>query len=87
MNDTRTILNLALAGVLAAGLATQAQAADKPDKGEKCYGIVKASKNDCQTASSACAGQSKTDAQPDAFIYVPKGTCDRIVGGTTTPKK
>jgi uncharacterized membrane protein len=76
--------------VLALGLcANNVAAAEKADaaKGEKCYGVVKAGKNDCQTATSACAGQSKTDNQADAYIYVPKGTCDRIVGGSTGAPK
>ena len=30
---------------------------------EKCYGVAKAGKNDCQTANSSCAGTSKKDAQ------------------------
>lgn len=53
---------------------------------EKCYGIVKAGKNDCQTASSSCAGTSKRDGQLDAWIYTPAGTCERIVGGSLRPK-
>ena len=31
--------------------------------------------------ASSCAGTSKKDAQTDAWIAVPKGTCDKIVGG------
>jgi uncharacterized membrane protein len=26
----------------------------------------------------------KTDAHPEAWIYVPKGTCEKIVGGRIT---
>jgi uncharacterized membrane protein len=81
----KTIVATTLAGVLAAGLAGQALAADAKE-GEKCYGVSKAGKNDCQTAASACAGSSKEDGNPSAFIYVPKGTCDKIVGGSLTPK-
>ena len=55
-------------------------------KAEKCYSIVKAGKNDCQTASSACASTSKNDNQGDAWIYVPAGTCERIVGGSLAKK-
>ncbi len=76
--------NAALAGVLALTLLNVAQAAD--EKPEKCYGVVKAGQNDCQTNTSACAGQSTQDGQGDAWIYVPKGTCDKIVGGSTTAK-
>ena len=49
---------------------------------EKCYGVVKAGKNDCATANSSCAGTSKSDRQADAYIAVPKGTCEKIAGGT-----
>ena len=54
---------------------------------EKCYGIAKKGKNDCQTAKSSCAGTSTRDNQGDAWIYVPKGTCEKIVGGSLTVKK
>ena len=54
---------------------------------EKCFGIAKAGKNDCQTANSSCAGTSKRDRQGDAWIYVPKGTCDRVVDGSLQAKK
>ncbi|CAD6874635.1 hypothetical protein [Methylomonas fluvii] len=49
---------------------------------EKCYGVAKAGKNDCKTLSNACAGHSTADNQKDAFIAVPAGTCERIVGGS-----
>ena len=48
---------------------------------EKCAGIVKAGKNDCGTAKHACAGDARTQAAPDEWIALPKGTCRRIVGG------
>lgn len=51
---------------------------------EKCYGIAKAGTNDCATATEACAGQSKKDGAKDAWIGLPKGTCSKIVGGSTT---
>lgn len=79
----------ALVGALGVSAVAQAQSGPAPQPGykfEKCYGVVKAGKNDCQTAKSSCAGTSKTDAQADAWIYMPAGTCDRIVGGSTTPK-
>ena len=78
----------AVAGLLAAGLgAAQAGPAPEPKfAAEKCFGIAKAGKNDCQTAASACAGTSNKDHQTDAWIYVPKGTCDKIVGASVTKK-
>jgi uncharacterized membrane protein len=77
---------LIVASALAAALSATMAASAQDQENEKCYGIVKAGKNDCQTASGSCAGNSKTDAQADAWIYVPKGTCEKIVGGALTPK-
>jgi len=75
-----TSTRIAIAAALAAALAVPA-AAEAQGNMEKCYGVSKAGKNDCQTASSSCAGTSKKDAQTDAWISVPKGTCDKIIGG------
>jgi len=60
-----------------------AQAAEK----EKCYGVAAAGKNDCQTATSSCAGTSKIDGQKDAFLVVPKGLCGKLAGGSLEPMK
>ena len=75
----------AVTGLLAAGFAAVTQAGPAPEPkfaAEKCFGIAKAGKNDCQTAATACAGTSKKDNQADAWIYVPKGTCEKIVGAS-----
>jgi uncharacterized membrane protein len=66
-------------------LTTPAFAADKADM-EKCYGVVKAGKNDCAGPAHACAGQAKTDSGGKEFLTVPKGTCARLTGGSPTPK-
>ncbi|MGD9879852.1 MAG: DUF2282 domain-containing protein [Reyranella sp.] len=76
MKPTRIAIASALAAALVLPAAAQAQG-----NMEKCYGVAKAGKNDCQTASSSCAGTSKKDAQADAWISVPKGTCDKLIGG------
>ena len=52
---------------------------------ERCYGVVRAGKNDCGTAKHACAGRAARDAQSDEWLMLPAGTCDRIVGGTVKP--
>ncbi|MCC5015821.1 MULTISPECIES: DUF2282 domain-containing protein [Legionella] len=54
---------------------------------EKCYGVVRAGFNDCATATSSCAGSSTKDAQPDAFVFVPQGLCEKLVGGHLTADK
>ena len=50
-------------------------------------GVAKAGKNDCQTATSSCAGTAKKDAEASAWVGVPKGTCEKIVGGKLTATK
>lgn len=82
MNNTRRNTALALAGLVALGLGSVSQhAAAEEQKMEKCFGVAKAGKNDCQTATSACAGTSTQDGQKDAWLLVPTGTCERLVGG------
>jgi uncharacterized membrane protein len=77
---------IVVASALAAVLSLSGFGAAQAQENEKCYGIAKAGKNDCQTATHSCAGTATTDAQPDSWIYVPKGTCDKIAGGSLEPK-
>lgn len=91
MKKEQMIMRSAIASVLAVGLVAAASSpalAAKPAM-EKCYGIAKAGKNDCasKTASHACAGQSTKDGDKSSFLVVPKGTCNKIVGGSTKPEK
>jgi uncharacterized membrane protein len=71
------VLTLTATNVIAAESNTAAK-----QETEKCYGIVKAGMNDCATSTQSCAGSAVKDNQPDAFILLPKGTCNKIVGGT-----
>ena len=91
MKNKNTIMNAALAGVVALGMGTMADEAAAAKPGfEKCAGIVKAGMNDCGTAKHDCAGQSKTDGAADEWLYVPEGTCEKIAGSTlkaAAPKK
>jgi len=91
MSDTtnkRNFMKAALTGALAVGLVTVAPSAMAGKKGmEKCMGIAKAGKNDCGTSQHACAGQSTVDGQAEEWVYVPIGTCEKIVGGKIKPSK
>jgi uncharacterized membrane protein len=89
MKARHVLLASAVAAALSLPLTSaQAGPAPKPTfEAEKCYGVSKAGKNDCQTSNSSCAGTSKRDSQTDAWVYVPAGTCDRLVGGSLGPKK
>ncbi len=83
-------ITMAVGSLLAFGamaLATPAMAADKAADTEKCYGVAKAGKNDCAGAAHACAGQGKADGASTEWVKLPKGTCERLVGGSLTAKK
>jgi len=81
MNHRNVVITTAIGSLFALGSLTAGAAAEKAPV-EKCYGVVKAGKNDCQTAASACAATATKDGQKDAWIYVPKGTCEKIVGAS-----
>lgn len=85
MKTTDLVIRSAITSVLALGLvgASQSALAAKSDM-EKCAGVAKAGKNDCGSSKSSCAGTSKMDGEKHTWILVPKGTCDKIVGGTVT---
>ena len=87
MKAPSTLIQTAVATALALGLGTASSTAlaDKKDM-EHCYGVVKAGKNDCKTANNACQGQAAKDNEPTAFILVPKGTCEKITGGSLKSK-
>lgn len=74
----------ALSGVLALGLvATRSDDAVAGKPGfEKCAGIVKTGLNDCGTSKHDCSGKATVDNDPEEWIYVPAGTCEKIVGST-----
>ena len=63
-----------------------AQAAGSNCPVEKCYGIVKKAKNDCGTPKHACAAQATQNSDPQEWMYVMKGNCKSIVGGSLKPK-
>jgi len=88
MNRRIFIAAAALASTLAPVVVSAQKPAPAPSfKAEKCYGIAKAGKNDCaSTGNNSCGGTSKLNSDPKAWIYVPEGYCERIVGGSKTPK-
>ncbi len=90
MSLTKTALNTIMAGAFAVTLAGAANApsAHAMEAGkEKCYGVVKAGKNACANAAGthSCAGYAETDGDGGEWIALPKGVCDKLVGGSTTP--
>jgi uncharacterized membrane protein len=53
---------------------------------EKCFGVAAGGQNDCQTATNSCAGSVAAGGQGDAWVFVPKGVCSKINGGSMEPK-
>jgi uncharacterized membrane protein len=79
-----------VAAALSLALAAVAKAQTHPEKPtykfEKCYGVAKAGQNDCYTSTHACGHVSKVDGDPASWIYLPAGTCQKIVGASLTEK-
>ena len=85
----KNLLSSFVLGVSAFAISANSALAKSDVKMEKCYGVVKAGKNDCADLKNAhsCAGSAKADGGAGEWILLPEGTCDRIVGGTKVAKK
>ncbi|MFO1425587.1 MAG: DUF2282 domain-containing protein [Steroidobacteraceae bacterium] len=84
MMSRKALLAAAIGGLVSLQIPV-VNAAD--ENVEKCYGVAKAGKNDCAGAAHACAGQAKKDGGATEWIKLPKGTCERLVGGSLAAKK
>ena len=89
MNTAKTIAASSLLGAFALAAATAAFAAPvpMPAGSEKCYGISKAGKNDCAAGAHSCAGQSTMNMDKSSCVYLPKGACEKISGGSAMAPK
>lgn len=88
--QNKTANNIALLSAIALGVSLigQAQAAKPTWEGhEKCAGIVKKGMNDCGTSKHNCAGNAATNNDAEEWVYLPKGTCDKIAGASLKPSK
>jgi uncharacterized membrane protein len=77
------IVGLFAVNALGAGAIALADNLDH-SKEEKCAGVIKAGKNDCATSRNQCHGHVQADRDAEAWIYVPKGTCEKIAGAHLT---
>lgn len=92
--NSSMILKSALASAMFLGMASIASAAGMPQgkampmgNMAKCYGINAAHKNDCKSPGHSCAGQDAKARDPNAFVAVPTGLCEKISGGSTKPAR
>lgn len=88
MQDRKQLLTGAVATLVAMGLSAGSSGALAAKEGfEKCAGVVKAGKNDCGTSQHACAAQARKDGDKEEWVYLPTGTCDKIVGASVYQAK
>lgn len=88
MTKKSKFLKSATLAIATLTIASTSQALAGSPKMEKCYGVVKAGKNDCGSAKKgahSCAGGATIDGDKNEWIFLPKGTCDRLVNGSTKP--
>lgn len=83
MKTRKAIIVSAVAGLLAAGIAGDGAAQEKPSTKDKCYGVAKKGQNDCASGSHDCAGKATKDKDPADWKMVAKGTCEKLGGKLT----
>ena len=80
---TTQVSAVALAAALGAALLAAPAAAQSTDK-EHCYGVALKGKNDCAAGpGTTCAGTAKVDHQANAWLLVPKGSCEKTASKTS----
>lgn len=82
MQLSKSLQTVAALAVFVAGAAMIAPDVQAKEGFEKCAGIAKAGQNDCAAKGHSCAGKAKKDGDPKEWLYVPTGTCNKIVGGS-----
>lgn len=86
--STKMKASVTAASILAVALMSNSAISHAGKEGyEKCQGIAKAGQNDCGANGHACAGYAEVDGDANEWVFVPEGTCDKIVGGTVKVKK
>jgi len=88
--DKRT---LGLLGFTSAALVAASVSAATPKwaaKGstiEKCAGVAAKGKNDCGANDHSCAGHAKADNDPNEWVYLPAGVCEKLGKGRVVTSK
>jgi uncharacterized membrane protein len=87
MNRRNVTIAAAIAGLLAVGSAQANHHEEKAGAEKvKCFGVAKAGKNDCATATHGCAGAAKKDNDPTEWVTMPRDACEKA-GGKPGPDK
>jgi uncharacterized membrane protein len=87
MNTKTALIAAAIGGLCAfAAPVFSADEAKGAAATEKCFGVAKAGKNDCASNGHSCQTLAKKDGDGKDWVKLPKGTCERLVGGSLTAK-
>lgn len=79
-----SLVILAAVGAAIAVVQTQTHwlsANNAPLERERCYGVTREAGNDCATPKHSCAAQATKSRDASEWIMLPKGVCDKLVGG------
>jgi uncharacterized membrane protein len=87
MNSKTILAATTLLGTLALAAAANAAPVAQPMGSEKCYGVSAAGKNDCAAGIHSCAGQSTKNFDKTSFVFLPKGACSKLSGGSMMAAK
>ena len=88
--DKKTVGLLGFTGAVLVAASVSAAAPKWASKGstlEKCAGVAAKGKNDCGANDHSCAGHAKKDSDPNEWVYVPEGVCEKIAGGKVVGSK
>ena len=88
--DKKTLGLLGFTGAAMVAATVSAGAPKWANKGstiEKCAGVAAKGKNDCGANDHSCAGHAKKDNDPNEWVYVPAGVCEKIANGRVLKTK
>ena len=88
--NTKTLGLLGFTGAALLATTVSAAAPKWAAKGstiEKCAGVAAKGKNDCGANDHSCAGHAKKDNDPNEWVYLPAGVCEKVAGGKVLASK
>ena len=78
---TAKFIKGAISLVLISATSTSSFAEQMTVTKEQCAGVVRAGLNDCASQEHSCAGLNTDDGYDNDWVWMPKGTCDKITNG------
>lgn len=88
--DRKTLGILGFTGAVLTAASVSAMTPKWAAKGttiEKCAGVAAKGKNDCGANDHSCSGNAKKDNDPNEWVFLPEGVCEKIAGGKVLASK